>query len=246
VKLTALPDPPDERDFSFSQLALSRASKGDITIPCERPARSQVGGSCVANAWLHAIEIRADILRVPCPNLSAQYLYAMSRWISWGGCSAWGAPDIGTNPRAAAAALSKWGVATQEDWPEVEATLNEEPSAFAKASADEWRAAVGGVAYHRVGSLDDIDASLSAGFPVVATYRIGSEWFAYNGIGSIGVPQQIIGGHAIVVVGKHDDNYEIRNSWSPSWGQRGHGLITRELAERFMDAWTGELQWSRA
>lgn len=246
VRLGALPDPVDARDYTLSRLALSSPVAGDITIPCNRPVRDQVGGSCVANAWLHAIEIRADIIKAPCPTLSAQYLYSLSRWISWGGCSTWGAPDIGTNPRAAATVLAKWGVSTQETWPEIPETLNDQPSAFAKAEADAWRAKVGGVEYHRVGSLDDFDAALSAGFPIVATYQIGSDWFDYHGERALGLPQHIVGGHAVVIVGKHDDNYEIRNSWGSSWGVGGHGLISRALAERFTDAWTGELQWSRA
>ena len=118
-----------------------------------------------------------------------------------------------------------------------------EPTALAKVAAADWRAETGKLAYHRARSLDDIDAALAAGLPVVAAWQVGAEWFAHDGVKPLEYPAVAIGGHAVCLVGKRGSCYEILNSWGENWGRNGRGLLSATYAEKFTDAWTGGLSW---
>jgi C1A family cysteine protease len=60
--------------------------------------------------------------------------------------------------------------------------------------------------------------------------------------GEIPVPQEFLGGHAILAVG-YDDEKElviIRNSWGKDWGDAGYGYLPYDYfaAGLVVDMWT--------
>jgi C1A family cysteine protease len=97
--------------------------------------------------------------------------------------------------------------------------------------------------------LDDLKSALAANGPVVAGISVFESAMAPQvaKTGEIPLPSprsQIIGGHAIVIVGYDDQQKRVKfvNSWGASWGQGGIGFLPYEYLEKYMsDAWTFKL-----
>lgn len=78
-------------------------------------------------------------------------------------------------------------------------------------------------------NLLEIKNALADGFPVAFGFQV-FESFESNSVSSTGImsmpttSEEIVGGHATVIVGYDDDkNYFIvRNSWGSNWGDRGY------------------------
>lgn len=241
MRLDCLPDPYDARDVPFSALGYSPTG-GDIELSYKRVVRNQVGGSCVGNALVQAVQLQADLAGIPCPDLSAQYVYRMARWLSQPEYGLDREPaDIGTWPRAAFTALSRWGACPETSWPADDRTLNAEPNALAKLDAANWRAQLDDASYHRVNTMRDIDVALDNGMPVVAGWWVGDEIFKPTE--PIGEPRNRAGRHAMVIVGRIGSDYVLLNSWGAQWGNNGRWLFKREFVSQFGDAWTGRLSW---
>ena len=91
-------------------------------------------------------------------------------------------------------------------------------------------------------TLNMIKTNLAAGFPIICGFVCYSNIFiAKNGV----IPAQngeIIGGHAILLVG-YDDNkklFKFKNSWGTSWGDKGYGYISYDyyLKGDMFDLWS--------
>jgi hypothetical protein len=245
------PDPPDERDRPFAALAPKLAPVGSrgadpFVIPVRRLPKSQVGSSCVANAWTRAREILAD-LALPSgqlsPELSAQALYWMARQ-RHGEESV----DEGTFLRFGAWVLTNFGTCFDDDWPGNEATINAQPPPRSFVDAYDERTS----AYYRIESsadeamLDAIDAAVCALHPVVYGVQVGEEFVEYDGAaGSVfGPPERSVGGHAMIIIGVRGAA-PVRDFLSlTSWGIFGlGGLGTAWFSSEYMktaqDAWVG-------
>lgn len=49
---------------------------------------------------------------------------------------------------------------------------------------------------------------------------------------------ELLGGHAICIVGYNKDGFIIRNSWGSYWGQGGYTLMRYEDFKKFFEIWT--------
>ena len=94
-------------------------------------------------------------------------------------------------------------------------------------------------------------AALAAGYPVAGGFTV---YASFEGVsvaqtGVVTMPaktEECLGGHAILVVGYDDaqQHYIVRNSWGPSWGDKGYFYVpydyftNRDLADDF---WVGYL-----
>jgi C1A family cysteine protease len=70
---------------------------------------------------------------------------------------------------------------------------------------------------------------LAAGFPFVYGFTVyeSFESAAVAKTGKVPMPkpgEKVLGGHAVLAVGYDDkqDRFLTRNSWGPSWGQKGY------------------------
>lgn len=160
--------------------------------------------------------------------------------------------DSGAQLRDGVKVLNKLGMAPEKDWPYDIAKFADAPSAHAMADAAQHKVAT----FQRLPGRQEFRHCLAAGFPFVIGITVyesfESEEAAAHGI--IPMPkagEQIVGGHAVCVIGYDShkkvgkngsgDYYEVRNSWGPDWGDGGNFWIPAayldngDLAD---DAWT--------
>jgi hypothetical protein len=79
------------------------------------------------------------------------------------------------------------------------------------------------------GDIDQIQSDIMNNGPVVAGYQVDQSFMTYKG-GVFVQPQNmnVVGGHAIVIIGWGFDNnlnrgyWIARNSWGEQWGERGY------------------------
>lgn len=238
------PDPDDSRDVSFEKLGLVRASYAATTL---KPYVVEIldqgsTNSCVAHAWEQAYRIRQGIAGGP--------------WFSqWGkrlGSRLFGYRnsrrthgeehlDEGTYLRTYAKAVNVFGRPPEEAWPFIVRKVNALPAWNAYRLAFD---SSGPQSYYRIDSFGEeraraVQAALSDRRPVVFGARIGAA-FTQLGPTTRPVPPTLdpakwIGGHAMCLVG-YDANgdFEVVNSWSPSWGNKGYAKLSRSWV-----TWTG-------
>jgi hypothetical protein len=96
-----------------------------------------------------------------------------------------------------------------------------------------------------VTSLDDLRRALSSGRAVVAGISMfhssTADQVIKTGVLRLpGAKDNVIGGHAVCVVGYDDDQRRLKfvNSWGKSWGSHGFGFIPYEYFEKYSsDVW---------
>ena len=122
--------------------------------------------------------------------------------------------------------LKQQGAATLIDAPYDETDFLSQPSAAARADAAPFR--IEDVRRIPTSDILTLKAQLNAGYPIVVGAAI-DQGFQQARAGFIWNRQigQVLGGHAMVVVG-YDDNknaFHVINSWSRNWGDNGYGWI---------------------
>jgi len=201
------------------------------------PVRDQGDeGTCVAFASVVGVkeyedtkEYRKNI------TLSPRYVYWLCK--KYDGC-----PDEeGTYPRVAMKVLLKHGVCPESFWPYRPHQID-----HYKKGADRKAGTYRIKAYARISSLQEMKRSLLVNGPFLAGVRVYESWFnkGVNKTGIIPMPkkgEEILGGHAICIVGYDDREglLKFKNSWGPSWAQRGYGYLPYAYMQRYCsDAWS--------
>lgn len=236
-----LVDPHDPRDFGFGALRPMLGATNldeECIIPVTRTPRDQTGQSCVGNAWCRALEILSDLKGKPLPELSAQFLYWVSRQRHVAETT-----DSGTYLRSAADALSKFGVPASSACPDDLISINQQPPTFAFVTGHDARID----SYYRISEsgrdgLDQIEIAVRTGHPVVFGVGVAPD-FVRGTADFYGAPEHIVGRHAMVVIGVRDagDERQFRwlNSWGPSWGSNGQVWVNSPYMDMAMDKWVG-------
>jgi C1A family cysteine protease len=267
-KMGWLPDFPDFRDYTtdhphiaplLAKLHVEKpATKGlataiDLRSFCSSIEDQGVIGSCTAHAaigMLEYFERRAFSKHIDASRL---FLYKVTRNLMHE------TGDTGAYLRTVMGALALFGVPQEEYYPYLVAQYDQEPSAFCYALAQNYQA----IDYYRLDPagtdpatlLNRVKTNLAAGLPSMFGFSVYDSYRQAARTGKVPFPMtgdRIVGGHAILAVG-YDDSMRIpvsngsretigalifRNSWSPSWGDRGYGYlpyeyILRGLAEDF-------------
>ncbi|MGW7195340.1 C1 family peptidase [Streptomyces chryseus] len=260
-----LPDRPDIRDYTeetngiASLVARTGALKAP-TLPQKHDLRPHCSpvvdqadiGSCTANAAAGIVEyfqLRAAQKYIA---VSRMFLYKATRnLLQWTG-------DTGAYLRTTMGALRLFGTPPERYWPYDTAQFDAEPSAFCYSFAEQFQA----LQYYRLDTpsrppgdlLHDIKSHVYAGLPPMFGFTVyGSIFQADNGDIPFPTPNEnVVGGHAVVVVGFDDSRvvtnpidssttsgaFVIRNSWGPGWGDSGYGYLPYQyvldsLAEDF-------------
>lgn len=193
-------------------------------------------GSVVGQALATALEFQIAKATHQDHPLSARYIYYAARQAS-------GRTDMDSGAVIADAirALSKDGAVEESVWPYVPGQFAAKPPA-AVENAKRFRITNA----KPVKGLDALKRALIHNGPVVAGITVYQSALAAETAktGVIPMPapkEQVVGGHAVVIVGYDDDRKRVKfvNSWGSGWGEHGFGYLPYEYIEKYMDdAWT--------
>lgn len=141
--------------------------------------------------------------------------------------------DDGTYVSLAADALRRFGVCEEALWPFT-------TDASRIRTAPSWsamrRAYVHKISsWHRITTtgtarVEQVITALASGNPVVYGTRIGDEWMKYTAQSApLGLPTNILGGHATCLEGWDGTSFIGENSWGTGWGDNGFYKIQPEV-----------------
>ena len=246
-RLTLLKDEPDNRDFKLTESVFEpvKLPKSVDWTSKMSPVKNQGQlGSCVGFAtaamkeWQEQIEHEREVAKGKKYKREQDHYDLSESWIYWN-CKKidpWPGEE-GTSIRCAMQVLHKIGVPCEKAYPYSD-KYEGEPESWAKLIA-KWGLID---SYYRCNTIDDLRLALPNG-PVVIGIGCFREIFFVNGTGVVPYPSnpdEMLGGHAVCVVG-YDDSKQLvkfKNSWSPAWGQKGYGYLPYRYISDFMwDSW---------
>jgi len=218
------PDLPDHRDLKYAvapALLKKLPAKVDLRSGCPPVYDQGALGSCTGNAIAGAIEFELIKQKLPAWVPSRLFIYYNERVIENTVST-----DSGAQIRDGIKSVNKQGVCPETMWPYSPNEFAQKPGANCYAAALQSKA----VSYQRIEQqLELMKGCLAEGYPFVAGF---TAYASFEGqevakTGVLGLPEKsedVVGGHAILVVGYDDakKTFLIRNSWSANWGQAGY------------------------
>jgi len=239
-------DQPDKRDYKITRMTAIQAAVIPNSIDYT-PKMGPVGdqgdeGTCVGFATVDGMKVyQEDIDQGKFLGLSVRYVYENARIVDDD------PPDEeGTSIRAAMSVLTDKGVPPESCWPYVPHLVGKPcPEADALAAPNQE------AGYWRIDGADIVQAikeSLVANGPLVVginVYESFEDPIKSFG-GNIPMPEsgeQLLGGHAVCIVGYDDktEKFKFKNSWSKLWGNFGFGTLPYAYMEQYLnDAWSAK------
>jgi len=233
------PQLPDQRDHKFARAVkpTSLPVSVDMRSHCPAPYNQQQLGSCTANAIAGAIEY--DLIKQHLPIFMPSRLFIYYNERAMEGTVD---QDAGAEIRDGIKTINSLGVCTEASWPYNTNEFAVKPSATCYTAALHNKS----VSYESVAQdINTIKGCLAAGFPVVIGFTV-YESFESDAVAATGVMpmpasnEQVLGGHAVLVVGYNDGPSTVngaparylivRNSWGPEWGAGGYFYMPYEYA----------------
>jgi len=224
-----IPDIPDHRDHLYGapiRTLQTLPPSVDLTAKC--PAVYDQGqiGSCTANAIGAALEF--DRMKQGLPDFmpSRLFIYYNERAMEHTTGS-----DSGAQIRDGVKSVGKQGDCPETEWPydpspaQDNKLLTKRPTPQCYKDAKKYTA----VQYQRIDqSLAQMKGCLAAGSPIIIGFTV-YESFESSAVAQTGdapMPgpgEQVLGGHAVLVVGYDDatSRFRLRNSWGTGWGKKG-------------------------
>ncbi|MDP3042687.1 MAG: C1 family peptidase [Candidatus Omnitrophota bacterium] len=201
------------------------------------PVRNQGNeGACVAFASVVGVKEFQDKKEYrKLISLSPRFLYNLCKKFD-------GIPfEEGTYPRIAMKVLLNYGVCHESFWPYVPLKKS-----LPRKGADKDALKFKIKAYARIKSQLEMKRSLLVNGPFLAGVKVYKSWFnkSVEKSGFIPMPkrnEQLMGGHAICIVG-YDDKFRIfkfKNSWGAKWADKGYGYLPYAYMQKYCsDAWS--------
>lgn len=220
-RLGWVPDLPDHRDHKFSMLeGLPLPSLVDLRGQ-DSPIEDQGPlGSCTSFAAGAAF--RFDLRKQGLQDFVTSHLfeYYNSRPRNQKGV------DSGASIRAAIKAVGTYGICPETEWPYEINRFAAKPPPKSYTDALQDRA----ISYLRVSQgLTAMKNCLAQGFPVVIGISVYESFESHTveTTGMVPMPglsEQLLGGHALLVVGYRDSDqhFIVRNSWGTGFGDGGY------------------------
>lgn len=208
---------PDERDLKVTKhTAVKIPTKVDNRALCPPVWDQGDLGSCTAHAGIAARMVLGKII-VPLSRLMQYYNErVIENTIS---------SDAGAQMRDIGKALLTYGVCTESEWPYDITKFAHHPTSKAETDAVKYKINK----YISVPDLNTLKQLIASGeFPVSGIDVYDSfEGDAAAKTGIIPMPkktEQLLGGHAILLVGYDDAKKWVicRNSWGAGWGDKGY------------------------
>lgn len=244
--LKLYPSPPDTRDHIIKATKpLNAKGTADLSSYCTSIKDQGSLGACTAFASVSAMEylhkrfggIKAEDM------FSEKFTYYATRV----NVLNWVPEDSGAYVRDAVKSLVKYGTCLEQT-----CAYNNDcktaPSSLAYTEALKYQALSyakfedGTNPTDRAQLIETLKANLDAGLPIIGGFLCYSNiWSAVNGV----IPKsngQLIGGHAVLIVGYDDTKqlFKFKNSWGPSWGDNGYGYLPYDyyLTGAMFDLWS--------
>jgi C1A family cysteine protease len=164
--------------------------------------------------------------------------------------------DHGSHIRTAISVLKKNGIAPEALHPYIAKADQADPALITKylstmPTAEATAAALPNriTTAAQIADLDGFKTSIANGKPVIFGIAVYKSFMNPTAKTTGVIPQpdtaneQLLGGHAIVAVGYDDAKQQVtfRNSWSPTWGDKGYGYLPYTYfkdGSLVHDAWT--------
>jgi len=210
-RLGGIPSPWDERDLPFAAVAVVKKEEipEDYSLRDKQTSVKHQGevGACTSFA---ACAIGEVLHKVNDLNLSERHLY----------CRRSNRPNPGMHPRDAAKLLQKEGVCLEVCWQyisDAEKICTGYPCENVNEQSQRYRI----TAYHRV--FNSLKVTLfSTQSPILIVVPVYENWGNIGSDGRVPMPGgNMIGYHAVVMVGYTKKYLECKNSWG-SFGDNGY------------------------
>lgn len=219
-----IPQLPDLRDALLQiQPVTDLPSSVDLSTAPDMPPVYDQGqlGSCTANAIAAAVDFENHGQDGAFLTPSRLWIYYQERVIEHTVNQ-----DSGAQIRDGMKAVAQLGVCPETDWPYDISTFTDAPPQ--KDYTDALKDTI--LTYQAPPQqLFALKSVLAAGRPVVFGFTVYESFespeVAASGILPMPDPkEQVVGGHAVVLVGYDDaqDKFKVRNSWGTGWGQDGY------------------------
>lgn len=226
-----LPDPPDSRDHLYQlNTSISLAPRVDLRQYCSPIEDQGAIGSCTGNAIAGQIElIQRKVNPAKGRDVSRLFIYYEERVLI--GTVRW---DSGAYIRDGIKVVNKKGAPLESLWPYNQSRWATKPATA--AYTDALKRTVTG--YQRCTNFAAVKNAIAAGNPVTIGFTVYESFEGawadipngQPGSGMMPMPnkatEQVLGGHAVCIVG-YDDTLDggrfiVRNSWGTSWGDNGY------------------------
>lgn len=230
------PSPKDERDFIYFSPTIQLPDSVDLRSQTS-PVRDQGQlGSCTAFAIGTGMREFLQIKNKGKSSvLSPQFLYYEERRLE-GTVN----EDSGAYPRDGFKTLLKKGICLESKDKYNIYKFTKKPSLLAYVNALSYKIK----AYHRLNTLQDIQTCLAGGYGVVIGFDVYESFESIGSDGLMPMPQpgeQLLGGHAVFVVGyRVDNNLIVKNSWGTGWRDAGFFYMPFNYvtSQNVSDIWT--------
>lgn len=245
------PDAVDLRDWVYRP-TIAAAPALELWPHNPRPTSLQGDtNACTGFSLATVIEYLLERARRPVEPISGFMLYSMARrYDEWRGDDK---KDEGSSLRGGLKGWSRHGASAARLWTTLEP---DDPS----SGQDDWwldsvKRPMG--AYYRLtlDALTDIHIALMESGAVYASALTHGGWDDLNGETEKPAPTsaeeipvidcrrgQDDGGHAFAIVGYTAKGFVVQNSWGPTWGRGGFGILTySDWRQNAMDAWVVQL-----
>lgn len=238
---------PDQRDHKFiAPTCMLQSLPPIVDLRPDCPAVYDQGnlGSCTANAIGALVEFLEMKEKHPAFVPSRLFIYYNERVLE-GTVN----QDAGAEIRDGMKVVSTLGAPHESLWWYNVDKFKQKPNK--KVYADALKHKVSEYLKINNTSLDDMKGCLASGYPIVGGFTVYDSFESSNvaKTGVVPMPERrenVLGGHAILVVGYDDiqSRFIVRNSWGTSWGMKGYFTIpylyftNPNLADDF---WTARL-----
>lgn len=216
------PQLPDVRDHSLTVVHEDPLpSKVDLRPQCPPVVDQGQLGSCTANAIAGALGFDQIAQGLPVVPLSRLFIYYGERVMEHTVRQ-----DAGAMIRDGIKVVAKSGAPAESTWPYDISRFTRRPSARAYLEAKAHRA----VEYASPAqTFDAMRGTLASGRPIVIGFTVyeSFESASVAATGLVPMPgwrEQVLGGHAVLIVGYDDmaGRWIVRNSWGTGWGDGGY------------------------
>lgn len=215
-----VPDKIDNRDYKY--IALNKTIRDVIDLrPYCSPIEDQGNlGSCTGQAIAGAIELLNN-RNGKSNDISRLFIYYFERELL--GTTNY---DSGAYIRDGIKVINKKGAPLEKLWPYIIRHFKNKPTNTAIIDAARRKVTL----YERIENHEECIDAITSGYPVVAGFQVYSSFESsqVSKTGFMSYPntrrEKYLGGHAVLLVG-YDRNkqvYIVRNSWGPSWGDKGY------------------------